>query len=211
MFCIFAWFEATNARGSESVAFTSSGLETEASSTASDKLYLRVDIAKVGSDKVALTTSDGATYGTKNGKLVSATSEHLYGEASLTFKAYTNRTSDGSGGYVYSENDLANADDLAELAIKSYKITITAGDRTRVCKETPTTWSNHKASITIDFTINEDGTYTDPAHIYYSVMGESTDKTKAEMDTLLGTSTGFTVDSSSVSGFLSSAITANNG
>lgn len=196
MFNKVAWYTANaNANIIAHEALTGS-MTTKPSGVEAQTFYLEVGLS-IPSTQIDLTTKDGYCFAAVNNHLVDATGTVLWGTASLSYHWYTTR-SGTEGNYSYS-GDLT-AEQLAQIGAGSGSVTITSGARTRVAKTQPSAQTQAAfatvfnvadsgskkfagALDSISLTIAAGGGVTfGQSAVYYSVSGELTDKTKAEID-----------------------------
>lgn len=190
-------------------------------------MYIVVDAADSGA--VALTTSDGYSYGIVNGVLrASNTTNTLFQVANLSIRNVYTVWEDGSNGGTDDEiveacelSSPASNEDLQRITATSITMRVTAGTRTRVANyaaDKTITNQAHFASLSWQFesyvtvTINIDNTKSGLANVFsfatnndkvfYSVSGEDSNKTKAQVDALIEAGSGWKVDASLPTGGL---------
>ena len=212
----FAWYTANAASTQADVVDGSiSTLATDETTTQLETIYLRVEMAS--SDEIALSTSDGYTYGLVGdrpveGKLTEGKyDEKLYGTASLSVHAYRN---------AGCTDEIEDGDPELEGLTTSgtATVTITAGTRTKVAAYNSTydtdAYKKTKGMNSISFGATTTATLTvtaaqdtiaeafslDKTKVFYRIFGEATDVAHGSVGT-----SGYTPDDS-FQGALSSSI-----
>lgn len=191
----FAWY-SVGANASVTVHAADVGSSTTEPSTIEEQtLYLEIKV-NLSANNLALTTKDGYTFAAVNGHLIDASADYLWGTATFGYTWYTTRT--GTGQYSYSGTP--TAEQLATIGAHSGTVTGTAGSRTRVAKTAPAGQSQAQFAAvfnnadsdslkyagalgTISVSVAAGGAVTfGQSAVYYSISGETTNKTKAEID-----------------------------
>ena len=227
--CSLAWYAASTSASATAVNYSLATLATDATPTAANTVYIRVEIADDEAGTVALSTSDAYTYGYLNSSVVEGKISSnkydvkIYGAASLSVHFYNDEE---------CTSEITGTDDrFKSLNNKEATVQIGAGTRTSVaaynetyntadCKkyahhwgnasEDKLTWYNNGGSpayttVTLTIDADEDGTVANCAtlsayKVFYRVWGNTTNTTSSTKTAVL--------DNSTVNGTLTSTIGA---
>lgn len=202
-----AWYTATSnasvALGTAAMQNTVSGSESTVSEL---NLYAKFGV-NVTSGTAALTSSDGYCYAVVNGYLQPATDPAITAKYATVSVQFIGWFSDAAC------NTAATNDEKARIAADQTLTIYVGGDndpeRSRVSLSAPANTSGFATAfggslgnrVSITYTFNAGGTVKtgDNTSVYVAISGEESLKTKAELDLLCGTNSGFKTDSSTVS------------